>query len=102
MGFNYILAFITSWAVIVVACLVGFLLWWERRKRIAAVEDSQFVTTVAFSEILQTLGEWLGTFIGIVGVGVGLFGTVFLGNGSSALFSEALTENAFYYEPSNN
>jgi hypothetical protein len=87
MGFNYILAFITSWAVIVVACLVGFLLWWERRKRITAVEDLQFVATVAFSEILQTLGEWLGTFIGIVGVGVGLFGTVFLGNGSGALFS---------------
>jgi len=87
MGFNYILAFITSWAVIVVACLIGFLLWWERRKKIATVEDSQFVATMAFSEILQTFGEWLGTFIGIVGVGIGLFATIFLGNESDTLFN---------------
>jgi hypothetical protein len=79
-GLNFVLALILSWAAVVFACFIGFQLWWERREKVKAIETSQFVATVIFSEIVQTFGEWLGTMIGIVGAGIGLFGSIFLGD----------------------
>ena len=80
LGAKYVFAFIFSWIVIVFACWIGFQLWWDRRKKISGIETSEFIATPVFSEIFQTFGEWLGTFIGITGAGVGLFASIFLGN----------------------
>jgi hypothetical protein len=79
-GAKYIFAIIFSWIVIVFACWIGFQMWWERKNKIKTIEISEFIATVIFSEILQTFGEWLGTMIGIIGFGVGLFASIFLGN----------------------
>jgi hypothetical protein len=81
-----IFAFIFSWLVIVFACWIGFQLWWDRRTKVAAVADSEFIATPIFSELFQTFGEWLGTLIGIIGAGVGLIATIFLGGGEARYF----------------
>jgi len=79
-GAKYVFAFILTWLVIVFACWIGFQMWWDRRKKVAIVESSEFIATPIFSQILQTFGEWLGTWIGIVGAGGGLLASIFLGS----------------------
>jgi len=86
-GGKMIIAFFFSWIVVSFACLIGFQLWWDRRKKVENLTACEFVATHSFSEIAQTFGEWLGTFVGIVGAGVGLIATVILGRESSYLFS---------------
>jgi len=86
-GGKMVIAFLLSWVVVAFACLIGFQLWWERRKKLETLAACEFVATQSFSEIAQTFGEWLGTFVGIIGAGVGLIATVILGNESSYIFS---------------
>jgi len=84
---KYIIAFLLSWIVVAFACWIGFQLWWDRRKKVETiVASSEFVATQCFSEIFQTFGEWLGTYVGIIGAGVGLIATVILGRDGSELF----------------
>ena len=85
-GVNYVFAFIFMWLIIVFACWIGSLLWWNRRKRVAEVASSEFVAIPIISDIIQTSGEWLGTMIGIIGGCGGLLATIFLGNDLDALF----------------
>ena len=85
LGAKYVFAFIFSWVVIVFACWIGFQLWWDRRKTVSDIGSSEFIATPIFSEIFQTFGEWLGTFIGITGAGVGLFASIFLGSDIDSL-----------------
>jgi hypothetical protein len=79
-GAKFVFAVILTWLVIFFACWIGFQLWWDRRKAILNIGQSQFLATLIFSEILQTFGEWIGTLIGIIGAGAGLLGSIFLGN----------------------
>ncbi|MDR2499825.1 MAG: hypothetical protein LBD37_01930 [Treponema sp.] len=81
-----VFAFIFSWIVIAFACWIGFQLWWDRKAKVKAFEDSEFIVTPIFSEIFQTFGEWLGTLIGIIGAGVGLITTIILGEYAGYLF----------------
>jgi len=87
MGAKFVFTFIFSWLVIVFASWVGFQIWWHRRKKVSIISSSEFVATPIFSEILQTFGEWLGTFIGIVGAGVGIIANIALGGSASYIFS---------------
>jgi hypothetical protein len=86
-GAKIVFAFIFSWLVIAFAFWVGFQLWWDRKSKIKLLEDSEFIATPMFSDIIQTFGEWLGTLIGIIGAGVGLIATISLGENSSYLFN---------------
>jgi len=86
MGAKSVFAFIFSLGVVSFACLIGFQLWWDRRKKVENLAACEFVATHSFSEIFQTFGEWSGTFVGIVGAGVGLIAAVFLGDESRGLF----------------
>ena len=47
---------------------------------------TEFSATLIFSEILQTIGEWIGTLIGIIGAGAGLIAFIFLGNDINEIF----------------
>jgi hypothetical protein len=85
-GAKYVFAIILSWFVIVFACWIGFQLWWNRRKKVSELGATEFSATLLFSDILQTFGEWLGTLIGIIGAGAGLFALIFLGNDINELF----------------
>jgi len=86
-GAKYVFAFIFVWLSIVFACWIGFQLWWDRRKKVVNISNSEFIATPIFSEILQTFGEWLGTLVGIVGAVGGLIASIFLGNDVNYLFS---------------
>ena len=86
VGAKYIFAIILSWLVIMFASWIGFQIWWIRRLKTNDVFSFEFIATTSFSEILQTFGEWVGTFIGIIGAGVGLIALIFLGNEANSLF----------------
>jgi hypothetical protein len=61
-------------------------LWLDRRKKIAALSSTEFIATAVFSELVQTMGEWLGTLLAIIGAGVGLIAAVTLGSDIDQLF----------------
>jgi hypothetical protein len=85
-GGKYVAAFIFSWIVIAFACWIGFQLWLDRKSRVKNIDTSEFTATAILSELLQTFGEWAGTLIGIIGAGVGLIGSVVLGDEAEYLF----------------
>jgi len=85
-GAKYVFAFIFVWLVVCFACWIGFLIWWDRRKKITAIGKSEFIAIPLVSDIIQTFGEWLGTITAIIGVGGGLFALIFLGDESAMIF----------------
>lgn len=82
--FKIILAFLLAWLIIAFAAWVSFQLWWDRKSKITFSSDdnSEFAATPALSHLIQTLGEWLGTWIGLVGFGFALLTTIFWGEGN--------------------
>jgi hypothetical protein len=84
---KYIAAFLFSFLLVAFACWIGFQLWWHRRKKVSEVAEAEFIATPIISEIVQTFGEWIGTLMGILGAGVGLIATIFLGSEAGYLFA---------------
>jgi len=84
---KYIFAFVLIWLVILAACWVGVQIWWNRKDKVleTSQEGSEFPATPVISHYFQTFGEWLGTFIAIVGFGSSLIAAVFLGNDAGSL-----------------
>ena len=83
LGGKFVVAIILAWLVVLFACWIGFQLWWERKSKIATVENSEFVATPIVADIFRTFGEWLGTMIAIIGAGVGIIATIILGKDMS-------------------
>lgn len=81
-GAKFIFAFLFIWIILAFAGWVSFQIWWDRKKNVTTVsiEGDEFVATPVFSHFIQTFGEWLGTFIAIVGFGTALITTLFLGD----------------------
>jgi len=79
---KYILVFVLTWIIILLASWISFQLWWDRKSKVTASssEDDQFIATPVFAHFIQTTGEWLGTWIAIVGTGVALLASVILGS----------------------
>jgi hypothetical protein len=79
--FKITITAILSWLIIAFAGWVSFQLWWDRKTKITFSSDdnAEFVATPAFSHLIQTLGEWIGTWIGLVGFGSALLTTIILG-----------------------
>ena len=84
---KFIFAFILIWLVLCVACWFGLQIWWNRKDKVLLTSDegSEFPATPVISHFIQTFGEWLGTYIAVIGFGVSLFGTLFLGSEASRL-----------------
>jgi hypothetical protein len=82
--FKYTLTFILVWIIIAIAGWISFQLWWDRRTKItlSSEENAEFVATPVFSHFIQTLGEWLGTWIGLVGFSMAVLATIILGDDS--------------------
>ena len=72
--------------MIAFACWIGFQLWWNRKPAISNAEKQEFIATQQITKIFETFGEWLGTLLAIIGVGVGLLGVIFLGDSMDYLF----------------
>ena len=45
------------------------MIWWNRKSKLETIinENDDFFVIPIFSHFIQTLGEWIGTWIGIVG-----------------------------------
>jgi len=86
---KFIVVFILVWIVIAFAGWISFQLWWDRKDAVLAssVEGDEFAATPVFSHFIQTLGEWAGTWIGIVGTSFAIIATIFLGDEGSYLSS---------------
>lgn len=69
------------WLFIALACFIGFLLWWNGKSNhvFQSIEEKQFIVTPMYSHFIQTFGEWLGMWVGIVGFGFALITTIILG-----------------------
>lgn len=76
--FDYFMAYFTPammvifyciWLISIVAGFLSFLFWWKRSNDIKAISmgKNQFVATSALSHFLRTLGEWIGSYVAIVG-----------------------------------
>lgn len=76
--FSHNVAAFFAWLVLAFAGWICFQLFWNRRSMIhqSSYEGAEFVATPAFAHFFQTMGEWYGTFIGIVGCGISLIGTL--------------------------
>jgi hypothetical protein len=79
---KFIIVFLLLWIIIAFASWVSFQLWWDRKSKVISTssEGDEFVATPVFSHLIQTIGEWLGTWIGIVGFSVALLTTLILGD----------------------
>lgn len=77
-----IIVFLLVWIIIAIAGWISFQIWWDRKSKviITSSEGDEFVATPVFSHLIQTLGEWFGTWIGVVGFSVALLTTLILGN----------------------
>jgi hypothetical protein len=85
---KYLAAFIIVLIIISFASWISFQLWWDRKSKVnktSALGDD-FVATPVYSHFIQTVGEWLGTWIGIVGFFVSLITIIILGDESDSLF----------------
>ena len=87
-GSRVVVTFILSWLIIAFASWIGFQLWWYRRLSVKKYESSDFIATPVVSELIQTFGEWLGTFTGITGFGVGIIAAVFLNDTANSFFPD--------------
>jgi hypothetical protein len=83
-----IIVFLLLWIIIAFASWIGFQLWWDRKSKInvsSSVGD-EFIVAPVFSHFIQTIGEWLGTYIGLVGFGFALLTTIILGDENEILY----------------
>ena len=84
-----IFAFIFAWLFVVAACWVGVQIWWNRKDKVleTSQEGAEFPVTPVIAHLVQTVGEWLGSFVAVVGFGISLCGMIFLGSEASSLSS---------------
>jgi hypothetical protein len=84
---RFAIVFILVWIILAFAGWVSFQLWWDRKSKVitTSTEGDEFIATPVFSHFIQTLGEWLGTWIAIVGFSVALLTTIILGDESYTL-----------------
>jgi hypothetical protein len=77
-----VIAFLLLWILIAFASWVSFQLWWDRKSKInnSSVVGDEFIATPALSHYIQTLGEWIGTWIGLVGLGAALLTIIIFSN----------------------
>ena len=87
---KFIIVFLIVWIIIAFAGWVSFQLWWDRKSKVlkTSLEGDDFVATPVFSNLIQTLGEWIGTWVGIVGFSVALLTTLVLGDDGNNLSRE--------------
>ena len=91
MSGKYIFFFILIWLIILAAGWLSFQLWWNRKDQVdtSTEKDDEFTATPAFAHLIQTTGEWVGSWIAVVGFFISLFLTLAFGSEASYL-SEAM------------
>jgi hypothetical protein len=66
----HIFGMILIWLVILAAGWFSFTLWWNRMAKVGTLtsDNDEFVVTPVYAHLLQTFGEWLGSYVAIVGI----------------------------------
>ncbi|AKL97764.1 hypothetical protein [Endomicrobium proavitum] len=80
--FQFILLFLLLWVIIAALGAYSFLLWWDRKDKVAEYASSnkdEFIITPVVSHLIKTTGEWLGTYIGVAGAIISLIVVIFGG-----------------------
>lgn len=64
-----IVAFIVIFIILCAGAWGSYLLWMNRKERLkeAISENNEFVAIPVVSHLTQTVGEWLGLYIGVIG-----------------------------------
>ncbi|MGC9375488.1 MAG: hypothetical protein ACP5DQ_10675 [Bacteroidales bacterium] len=75
-----VVVFLLNWIIIAIVSWISFQLWWDRKSKVisTSIEGDDFVAIPVIAHLIQTIGEWLGTWIGIVGFWVALITRIFL------------------------
>ncbi|MCB9240638.1 MAG: hypothetical protein H6608_05885 [Flavobacteriales bacterium] len=83
-SFQLVLVYLIIWLIIAFTAWVGFQIWYIRRKDVRSIfrNGDDFKAIPLISLIIQTVGEWLGAFIGIAGFGCSLVLTILASNNS--------------------
>jgi len=84
---KFIIAFLFIWLILTFVSWLSFQLWWDRKNKVvsSSSSDDEFVATPVFAHLIQTMGEWLGTWIGVVGFSIALLTTIILGDDANYL-----------------
>ena len=66
---EFVITFILLWSIFFLVSWFSFLIWWNRKSKLETIinENDDFFVIPILSHFIQTLGEWIGTWIGIVG-----------------------------------
>jgi hypothetical protein len=77
-----VISILIVWIVFTMLCWFGFQLWWDRRNKVmkATYSGAEFVATPVVAHFIQTIGEWYGIVIGVLGFFIG-FVTLIFGSG---------------------
>lgn len=88
--FKEVLAIILVWFSITFAGWISFQIWWDRKSIVLGIgsEKDEFVATPVFAHFIKTLGEWIGTWVAIVGFLLALMTTIILGGEGSSISRE--------------
>lgn len=64
-----IVAFFLIFLIVAFAGWISFQLWWDRKEKVikSTQEGDDFIAIPVYSHFVQTFGEWLGTYVAIVG-----------------------------------
>ncbi len=87
-GAKVVITFILLWIILAFSSLICFQIWWDRKSKLSALlnkKEEEFLATPFLSHFIQTLGESMGTYIGIVGFGFALLTTIFLSGQGGAI-----------------
>lgn len=77
-----IFAFILIFIILCIGAWGSYLLWINRKNKLKEViqEDNEFVAIPVVSHLTQTIGEWLGLYIGVIGTLCSLIVALFAAN----------------------
>ena len=71
---------ILVWILFILSGWMGFQLWMDRRRKLKKLETHEFIAIPIVSDMIKTIGEWMGIFIGLVGTIGWILTLVFFGN----------------------
>lgn len=85
MEFRFILSFALLFIVFTIIGFISFQLWWNRRRKVITMlkADDEFVAIPLTTNLFQTLGEWVGVWIGLGGFSINLILSLTLGDDSA-------------------
>ena len=93
MGGTVIFGFILLFVVLCVLSWFGAQIWWNRSSKVLCTADdnAEFVAIPVFSHFVQTLGEWIGMWVGVGGLCLSLIAALFMAGSAYKLSALGLS-----------